>query len=105
MFEDLRRVWLHNLEEVKQDKDIKDRKGTQPAKYYAKDADGDEMSVSTKKSRARHFDQKKSDDNGWQIDADADTKPSKHTKKFKQMYGEGDALGCRKRETEKGLTN
>ena len=25
-------------------------------------------------------------------DADADTKPSKHTKKFKQMYGEGDAL-------------
>ena len=49
VFEDLRRVWLHNLEEVKQDKDIKDRKGTQPAKYYAKDADGDEMSVSTKK--------------------------------------------------------
>ena len=29
VFEDLRRVWLHNLEEVKQDKDIKDRKGTQ----------------------------------------------------------------------------
>ena len=55
VFEDLRRVWLHNLEEVKQDKDIKDREGTQPAKYYAKDADGDEMSVSTKKPRARHF--------------------------------------------------
>ena len=37
VFEDLRKVWLHNLEEVKQDKDIKDRDGTQPAKYYAKD--------------------------------------------------------------------
>ena len=49
VFEDLRKVWLHNLEEVKQDKDIKDREGTQPAKYYAKDADGDEMSVATKK--------------------------------------------------------
>ena len=49
VFEDLRRVWLHNLEEVKQDKDIKDREGTQPAKYYAKDVDGDEMSVATKR--------------------------------------------------------
>ena len=86
VFEDLRRVWLHNLEEVKQDKDIKDRDGTQPAKYYAKDADGDEMSVATKKARARHFEKgKKGPAPG---DADADTKPSKHTKKFKQMYGE-----------------
>jgi len=86
VFEDLRRVWLHNLEEVKQDKDIKDREGTQPAKYYAKDADGDEMSVSTKKARARHFAKgKKGPAPG---DADAETKPSKHTKKFKQMYGE-----------------
>jgi hypothetical protein len=88
VFEDLRRVWLHNLEEVKQDKDIKDREGTQPAKYYAKDADGDEMSVATKKARARHFEKgKKGPAPG---DADADTKPSKHTKKFKQMYGETD---------------
>ena len=86
VFEDLRRVWLHNLEEVKQDKDIKDREGTQPAKYYAKDADGDEMSTATKKARARHFEKgKKGPAPG---DADADTKPSKHTKKFKQMYGE-----------------
>mgnify|MGYP001402658712 CR=1 FL=1 len=28
---------------TKQDKDIKDREGTQPAKYYAKDAEGDKM--------------------------------------------------------------
>ena len=88
VFEDLKKVWLHNLEEVKQDKDIKDREGTQPAKYYAKDADGDEMSVATKKARARHFEKgKKGPAPG---DADADTKPSKHTKKFKQMYGENE---------------
>ena len=88
VFEDLRRVWLHNLEEVKQDKDIKDREGTQPAKYYAKDADGDEMSVSTKKKRASHFAKKKSGPAPG--DANADTKPSKHTKKFKDMFGEED---------------
>ena len=74
------------VKEVKQDKDIKDKEGTQPAKYYAKDADGDEMSVSTKKARARHFAKGKSGPAPG--DADADTKPSKHTKKFKQMYGE-----------------
>ena len=28
---------------------VGDMKGTQPAKYYSKDADGDEMSVATKK--------------------------------------------------------
>ena len=88
VFEDLRRVWLHNLEEVKQDKDIKDREGTQPAKYFAKDADGDEMSVATKKKRASHFAKKKSGPAPG--DANADTKPSKHTKKFKQMFGEED---------------
>ena len=38
--------------EVKQDKDIKDRDGTQPAKYYAKDTEGDAMSKSTKQARA-----------------------------------------------------
>mgnify|MGYP001172081057 CR=1 FL=1 len=95
VFEDLRRVWLHNLEEVKQDKDIKDREGTQPAKYYAKDAEGDDMKKSTKKSRARHFDKgaKMDDDNPAAYkpapgDKGAKTKPSKYTKKFKQMYGE-----------------
>ena len=72
--------------EVKQDKDIKDRKGTEPAKYYAKDADGDEMSKSTKQKRAAHFAKKK--DGPAPGDARADTKPSKHTNKFKKMYGE-----------------
>ena len=72
--------------EVKQDKDIKDREGTQPAKYYAKDAEGDTMAKSTKQARARHFDKKKSGPAPG--DASATTKPSKHTKKFKQMFGE-----------------
>ena len=97
MFEDLRRVWLHNLEEVKQDKDIKDREGTQPSKYYAKDADGDEMSKSTKQSRQDTLKKVRR----WMMtilphinhDAGAKTKPSKHTKKFKQMYGEGKMKG------------
>jgi hypothetical protein len=74
------------LREIKQDKEIKDRDGSQPAKYYAKDTEGDTMSKSTKQARARHFDKnKKGPAPG---DASATTKPSKHTKKFKQMYGE-----------------
>ena len=82
-------------QDVKQDKDIKDRKGTQPAKYYAKDAEGDDMAKSTKQARARHFAKygKKDDDDDSNYkpapgDANAKTKPSKHTKKFKQMFGE-----------------
>jgi len=95
------KVWLHDIDitEVKQDKDIKDREGTQPAKYYAKDTEGDAMAKSTKKSRARHFAKygKKDTDSDAAYkpapgDARATTKPSKHTKKFKQMFGEDD--GC-----------
>ena len=82
----LARTYSRLYEGVKQDKDIKDRKGSEPAKYYAKDADGDEMSVSTKKKRAAHF--AKSKDGPAPGDKDADTKPSKHTKKFNQMFGE-----------------
>jgi len=95
------KVWLHDIDitEVKQDKEIKDREGTQPAKYYAKDTEGDAMAKSTKKSRARHFAKygKKDTDSDAAYkpapgDARATTKPSKHTKKFKQMFGEDD--GC-----------
>ena len=74
------------LREVKQDKDVKDKGGTQPAKYFAKDADGDAMSKSTKDKRDAHFKAKKSGPAPG--DSGADTKPSKHTQKFKQMYGE-----------------
>ena len=80
---------------VKQDKDVDDRDGTQPAKYYAKDAEGDKMSKSTKQDRARHFEKgAEKDDNDPSAyepapgDATAKTKPSQHTKKFKKMFGE-----------------
>ena len=79
----------------KQDPDIKDRKGTQPKGYFAKDAEGKKMAKSTKAARDRHFKKgaKMDDDNPAAYkpapgDARAKTKPSKHTKKFKQMYGE-----------------
>jgi hypothetical protein len=64
----------------KQDPDVKDKKGTQPAKYYKG------MSKSTKQKRDAHFKSKKAGPAPG--DADAKTKPSVHTKKFKQMYGE-----------------
>ena len=85
--------WLSDvgeLNEVRQDSDIKDKEGTQPAKYYA-----GLKSKSTKSARDAHFKKgaKKSDDDPSAYepapgDADAKTKPSKHTKKFKQMFGE-----------------
>ena len=78
---------------VKQDSQIKDRPGTQPKKYYAKDAEGDEMSKSTKQARARHFEKgAEKDDNDPSAykpapgDKSAKTKLSKHTKKVRQMY-------------------
>lgn len=78
-----------------QDKDVEDRKGTQPKRYYAKDAEGDEMSKSTKDDRAAHFakNSKKADDDSSAYepapgDASAKTKPSKYTKAFKKEFGE-----------------
>ena len=72
-----------------QDPDIKDMKGTQPAPYYKG------LKVSTKKSRHSQFKKqsKMSDDNPAAYkpapgDAKAKTKPSVHTKKFKQMFGD-----------------
>ena len=64
----------------RQDSDIKDKEGTQPAKYHKG------LSKSTKQKRDAHFKAKKSGPAPG--DADAKTKPSVHTKKFKQMYGE-----------------
>ena len=105
------KVWLHeiNLNEiqkglrrVKQDPDIKGDKGTEPAKYYAKDAAGKKMSVKTKKARDAEFERrtKMSDDDPAvykPAPGDLDksgklkkTKPSKHTLKFKKMFGEKD---------------
>ena len=76
--------------EVKQDPDIKDREGSQPAGYYK-----GLKTKSTKTKRAAHFKKKaKMDDDNPKAyepapgDATAKTKPSTHTKKYKQMYGE-----------------
>lgn len=76
--------------ESPQDPDIKDREGTQPKAYYS-----GLKSKSTKKARDRHFKKysKYDDDNPAAYkkapgDATAKTKPSKHTKKFKQMFGD-----------------
>ena len=84
-----------DVNEVRQDPDIKDSPGTEPAKYYAKDAGGKDMSKSTKKDRDAHFTKgaKMDDDNPAAYkpapgDSGKKTKPSTHTKKFKQMYGE-----------------
>ena len=104
----IKKVWLHDIQidekkkdekeapkQVKQDPDIKNRPGTQPAKYYAKDAEGDKMSKATKQARARHFakygDRDPDSDANYKPapgDAGGKTKPSKHTKKFKQMFGD-----------------
>ena len=93
-----------SLEEkrVAQDKDVKNKPGTQPKKYYKT------LSKSEKEKRAAHFAKQKyrksDDDDDYKPapgDKGAKTKPSKHTKKFKQMYGEVADLN----EKIKGLEN
>ena len=76
-------------EEVAQDPDVKDKEGTQPKKYYSG------LKKSTKDARDTHFKKsaKMDDDNPAAYkpapgDFGAETKPSKHTKKYKQMFGE-----------------
>lgn len=106
--------WLSDLSEkkqkddedrssVRQDKDIGDKSGTQPAKYYK-----GLKSKSTKSARDAHFKKgaKKSDDDPSAYepapgDATAKTKPSQHTKKFKQMFGEDAAVRDAARSTSK----
>jgi hypothetical protein len=84
------RKWLDSVELLeKQDPDIKDREGTQPARYHAG------LKKSTKTKRDAHFKKhgKKADDDDSAYkpapgDATAKTKPSKYTKAFKDMYEE-----------------
>lgn len=77
------------IKNEREDPDIGKRKGSQPAGYYKG------LGKSTKSKRAAHFAKhgKMDDDNPKAYkkapgDARAKTKPSQHTKKFKQMYGE-----------------
>lgn len=112
------RQWLHNVESypssaefvpdpvsgkrfatlksektrVAQDSDIKDRKGSQPAKYHRG------LSKSIKKRRDAQFKRQSRmsdrDPTAYKPapgDATAKTKPSKYTKAFKKMYGEDTA--------------
>ena len=75
-----------------QDKDISDKPGTQPAKYYAG------LDKGTKERRDAHFKRmgpKSDSDQSAYADAPGDKEArekgmpqSKHTKKFKQMFGE-----------------
>ena len=70
-----------NIINAPQDPDITKRKGTQPAKYYKG------LSKSTKAKRDAHFKAKKPGPAPG--DANAKTKPSKYTKMYHDMYGEG----------------
>ena len=103
------RKWLNAVEliekegnqKVRQDPDVKKAPGTQPAPYYGG------LSKSTKKKRLAHFKKysKYDDDNPKAYkkapgDATAKTKPSKHTKKFKAMYGE-DAVKLAKQRIDR----
>lgn len=91
---------------TKQDPDIKDSPGTEPAKYYAKDASGKGMAKSTKQARDRHFTKgaEKSDDDPSAYkpapgDKGAKTKLSKHTQKYRKMYGEDNHTAIAKTNT------
>ena len=105
------RKWLTDIElvekkkegnqKVRQDPDVKKAPGTQPAPYYGG------LSKSTKKKRLAHFKKysKYDDDNPAAYkkapgDATAKTKPSKHTLKYKRMYGE-DAVEIAKKKIER----
>src|SRR5210317_1406746 len=103
------RKWLTDIEllekegnqKVKQDPDIKDKKGTQPAPYYKG------LEKSTKTKRLAHFKKyaKMSDDSPAAYkpapgDATAKTKLSKHTLKYRKMYGE-DAVELTKKKIER----
>ena len=78
-------VSKEDLDRLPQDKDVKKKDGTQPKKYYKN------LSKDVKSKRADHFknrDTTKNDNRPAPGDKGAKTKPSIHTKKFKQMYGE-----------------
>ena len=101
------RKWLDAVELLEktkspQDPDIADRKGSQPKGYHAG------LSKSTKIKRDAQFKkQAKMDDNDPNAykpapgDKTAETKPSKHTLKFKKMYGESDAMELAKKRIER----
>lgn len=100
--QDTPQITLDDLEEAREDPDIGDRKGSQPANYHRG------LSKSTKVKRDLQFKKqaKMADDNPKAYkpapgDKTAKTKPSKHTIKFKQMFGEQDAVDQAKAKIER----
>lgn len=101
---------LSEKTEVEQDPDVKDKPGTQPKKYYKG------LSKKEKEARAKQFkkgsESKDDDAKAYKKapgDKDAKTKPSKHTKKYKKMFGEEMEIvetfnkGVRKKSKETGI--
>ena len=88
----LHKAWIYDLKsleektEIPQDRDVKDKPGTQPSKYYKG------LDQKTKEKRADYFKKQSTgnvkNDTPAPGDKDAKTKPSKYTIKYKQMYGE-----------------
>ena len=105
----LYRKWLSDIELVekmtnRQDPDIKDAPGSQPAGYYAG------VKTKTKKRRMAHF-KKYAEKPGDGPDKDSNYKPapgdkgaktklSKHTIKYRKMYGE-DAVAVAKKKIDR----
>lgn len=96
--EDLNTVFENYILE-KEDSDIGNRKGSQPKDYYKG------VAKSVKDDRARHFEKysKMDDDNPAAYkkapgDEGAKTKTSKHTKSFKQIFGEASCADTKVRK-------
>lgn len=96
--EDLNSAFENFITEA-QDPDVKHMPGSQPKGYYKG------VAKSVKDDRARHFAKhaKMDDDNPAAYkpapgDEGAETKPSKHTKKFKQMFGEASCVDTKVRK-------
>jgi len=94
---------LQNLNE-RQDSDIKHKKGTQPARYFSG------LAPSTKDKRDAHFKKtaklEPDDPEAYELapgDARAETSPSKHTKKYQQMFDEAKIEGLVKKAEETGV--
>ena len=74
-----------HTDSLPQDKDVKKVKGTQPKKYYK------QLSKDVKSKRAAHFKSQDTEKGPYKPapgDEKAKTKPSKHTQKYKKMFGE-----------------
>ena len=74
-----------HTDSLPQDRQVKDKEGTQPKKYYKG------LSKSDKEKRASHFKNTDTEKGPYKPapgDKGAKTKPSKHTQKFKKMFGE-----------------